>query len=392
MRVLMVNHTGHFSGAEVALLRLIHGLADDCECAVACPSGGPLSDRLRAEGIEQYEITGTEASMRLHPVKTPRALAKLVGSAFEVGKICNAIGADVIHANGLRSGLIASLTPRRNRPALVVQSHEHLPPGRVGRAVRRVIAARADKVIGVTDRTADNFNQGLRKPIAERVYISIDQARFRPGSTSPTDVRAQLRIPNEAFLLAQVAQITPWKGQDVAIRALHEVRAARPEREVHLLLVGEIEFDSLRYDNQGYATELRRLVSQFHLEACVHFLGRRDDVPAIMEAADVSLLPSWDEPFGTVAAESMAMATPVLVSSESGVSEYVEDGVSGRLLPAGEPERWGDGILDLMQRSPDDLAAMGERARQVADRFTDERYAREVRNVYRDAVLYASSG
>jgi glycosyltransferase involved in cell wall biosynthesis len=392
MRVLMVNHTSGFSGAEVALLRLIHGLGGDCQCAVACPSPGPFPDRLRAEGIEHYEITGTDASIRLQPSKTPRALVKLMRSALEVGAVSHRFGADVIHANGLRSGLIASITPRRNRPPLVVQPHEHLPPGRLSGWIRRTIAARADKVIGVTNRTADNFNHGLAKPIAECVYISIDQNRFRPGSNSATNVRAELAIPGDAFLLAQVAQITPWKGQDVAIRALQVVSAAEPKREVHLLLVGEIEFDSARYDNPGYAAELRHLVSQFHLEARVHFLGRRDDVPAIMEAADVTLLPSWDEPFGLVAAESMGVATPVLVSSESGVSEYVEDGVSGTLLPAGDPQRWGEAILELMQRSPEQLAAMGKRARQAVDRFTDERYAGEVRRVYREALSSASRG
>jgi glycosyltransferase involved in cell wall biosynthesis len=392
MRVLMVNHTGNFSGAEVALLRLIDGLDGGCECAVACPASGPLPDRLRAAGIEQHEITGTDASLHLHAVKTPKALAMLIRSAREVRTIANEIDPDVIHANGLRSGLIASLTPWRKRPPLVVQSHEHLPPGPVSTAVRRVIAARADKVIGVTERTAANFNHGLAQPIAEAVYISIDQKRFHPGSNSPSGVRAELGVPEQAFLLAQVAQITPWKGQDVAIRALREVSLAKPHREVHLLLVGEVEFESARYDNPGYAAELRRLVSEFQLQARVHFLGRRDDVPTIMDAADLTLLPSWNEPFGLVAAESMGMATPVLVSSESGVSEYVEDGVSGRLLPAGEPQSWAEAILDLMQRSPDQLAAMGERARQVAERFTDERYARDVRGVYRDAVLAASKG
>jgi L-malate glycosyltransferase len=392
MRVLMVNYTSGFSGAEVAMLRLIHGLADGCECAVACPGAGPLPDRLRTEGIEHYEITGTDASIHLHPVKTPRALVKLMRSAFELGAICDDFGADVIHANGLRSGLIGSLTPRRSRPALVVQSHDHLPPAHLSRLVRRIIAARADKVIGVTERTAANFNQGLAEPIAECVYISIDQKRFRPGSNSATDVRAELGIPEGSFVTAQVAQITPWKGQDVAIRAIREVRAGQPHREVHLLIVGEVAFDSGRYDNSEYEIELRRLVSNLGLEPFVHFLGRREDVPAIMEAANLTLLPSWNEPFGLVAAESMGVSTPVLVSSESGVSEYVEDGVSGRLLPAGDPQRWGEAILELMQRSPEQLAAMGMRARQAVDRFTDERYAGEVRRVYREALSSAARG
>jgi glycosyltransferase involved in cell wall biosynthesis len=392
MRILMINHTANFSGAEVALLRLIEGLSPNCDCAVACPSDGLFPDRLHSLGIEHHRITGSDASLRLRSARTPLALLNLMRSARQVRVISRKIGADVIHANGLRSGLIGCLIAGRNRPPLVVQSHEHLPTGRLGQIVRRVIAARADAVIGVTNRTAANFNDGLAQPIATRVYISIDQKRFRPGSTSKDELRTQLGIPEHAFLLAQIAQITPWKGQDVAIRALHEMGMAGVRREVHLLLVGEVEFDSARYDNRGYAAQLRRLVAEFGLEDRVHFLGRRQDVPAIMEVADLTLLPSWNEPFGLVAAESMAMGTPVLVSSDSGVSEYVENGVSGHLLPAGEPHRWAEAILELIDGDSERIPAMGEQARARVSLFTDENYAKEVRGVYREALSSALRG
>lgn len=390
MRVLMVNHTGRCSGAEVALLRLIAGLSSGgCECAVACPATGLLPDRLSAAGIEHFPITGTDASVRLSPLKTSGAALNLIRSALEVGAISKRFGADVAHANGLRSGLIASLTPGARRLPLLVQSHEHLPPGRLGHAVRRVIAARSEVVVGVTNRTANNFNEGLAKPVAECLYISIDQERFRHQHSQDADLRGELGISSDAFLLAEVAQITPWKGQDVAIRALHGLEAAGAPREAHLALVGTVEFESARYDNRRYAAELRSLVRELGLADRVHFLGRRDDVPAIMRAADATMLPSWNEPFGLVAAESMGVGTPVLVSSESGVSEYLEDGVSGHLLPVGEPAAWSATIAELM-RSPDRLHAMGRHGQQAVRKFSDGRYAADMRAAYLRAISSAS--
>ena len=79
----------------------------------------------------------------------------------------------------------------------------------------------------------------------------------------------------------------------------------------------------------------------------VHFLGQRPDVPEIVQELDLSLLPSWDEPFANVMLESMSMRTPLLVSEVGGGPELVEDGVSGRLLPPKRPER-GRGGADLL--------------------------------------------
>jgi glycosyltransferase involved in cell wall biosynthesis len=106
----------------------------------------------------------------------------------------------------------------------------------------------------------------------------------------------------------------------------------------------------------------------------VRFLGRRDDVPAILSALDLLLLPSWEEPFGTATLEGMAAGTVALVGADGGAAEYVEDGVSGRTLPPRDPRLWAAAALDLL-RDPERRRAMGERARVVAARFTDEAYA-----------------
>ena len=73
----------------------------------------------------------------------------------------------------------------------------------------------------------------------------------------------------------------------------------------------------------------------------MHFLGQRDDVPEILRALDLSLLPSWEEPFGLVTVESMAVGTPPLVSDVGAGPELVDDGVTGRMLRAqATPTLW----------------------------------------------------
>jgi glycosyltransferase involved in cell wall biosynthesis len=178
-----------------------------------------------------------------------------------------------------------------------------------------------------------------------------------------------------------VAQITPWKGQDTSIQALAQLR--REGIDAHLLLVGEVAFSGrgVRYDNEGYLRDLHALVAQHELTGRVHFLGQRDDVPGLLKEIDLSLLPSWDEPFANVMLESMAMRTPLLVSDVGGGPELVEDGVSGRLLAPKRPEVWAQAIRELLADRPS-LELLGERAREVTGEFSAEAHVRAMLRAY----------
>ena len=151
----------------------------------------------------------------------------------------------------------------------------------------------------------------------------------------------------------------------------------------HLLIVGKIAFSGkgVRYDNHAYLERLHRLVAELALRDSVHFLGQRRDVPGILRELDLSLLPSWDEPFANVMLESMAMGTPMLVSSVGGGPELVEDGVTGRVLPPGARRLWASAVRDLLG-DRQALARMGTGARAATASFSDEAHARDMLDVY----------
>jgi len=146
-----------------------------------------------------------------------------------------------------------------------------------------------------------------------------------------------------------------------------------------------VAFSSQRFDNRGYKRDLQALARELGVEHAVHFLGQRDDVAGLLAAADLLLLPSHDEPFGLVVAEALAVGTPVLATNRGGVGEYVEDGVSGHLLPPGQPAAWATAAGALLE-DPDALQTMGVEGLIAASRFTDERYSAEMLSVYRQAV------
>jgi len=359
-------------------MRLLEGLGRRHSVVVACPSSGRLPSELRRRGVDWLPILPITASLRPHPVRTPRALIQISRAGIGASQIARRVRPDVIHANGLRAGLITAVTARLNQPPILVQVHDILPRTRFADAVRRTIIATADAVSAVSDKAAAAFNEGLQRPKAFRTHISIDHRRFDPLVLEAGRLRAERGI-GDAPLLAQVAQITPWKGQHVAIEVLAQLREF--ERSAQLAIVGGVRFASERFDNEGYERQLHTLVNQLGVSDSVHFVGHREDVPEVMKTADLTLLPSTNEPFGTVALESMAVGTPPMVSADGGMSEFVEDGISGRVLPREAPGEWARAAQSLL----DDrraLSRMGDEAIRAASRFTDERYAREIETVY----------
>src|SRR5438093_9202175 len=114
------------------MLRLLDGIAAEHPRAVACPPEGGLKVALAERGIDQFDIPGTDISLTLHSVQTVRGLTRLVASGLSLRRTARRFGADVIHANSVRAGLIAIVARRLGGPPVVVQCHDHLPRNRVG--------------------------------------------------------------------------------------------------------------------------------------------------------------------------------------------------------------------------------------------------------------------
>ena len=389
MRILFVNHTSAWSGAEVSLMRLIEQLRHDHEVCVACPAGGPLADALARAEVRHLPLPEVALSMRLHPLQTLVGLGQLAAACLAVTRAVRRSGPDVVHANSMRAGLMAALKLLPGSPPVVVRTHDRLPRTPLARGVRAIIVHSAAAVVAVSDYTARRFNEGLDPPVATRVYNGIDHELFDPDRVQPAPLREQLGVAPDALLLGQVAQITPWKGQDLAVRALAQMRS--DGLDAHLLLVGGVAFagKSVRYDNRAFLRRLGRLVDQLGVRPAVHFLGQREDVAEVLRALDLSLLPSWDEPFGLVTVESMALGTPPLVSFTGAGPEVVQDGITGRLLDPRRPRAWAQAAAEL-HADPSARALMGERARAAAWRFRDDVHAREMVAVYARALGQAS--
>jgi glycosyltransferase involved in cell wall biosynthesis len=384
MRVLYVNQTAQVSGAERSLLALLDGLGGDPEALVACPSG-ELSDALRAIGADVAPITGTQASFRLHPVHTSRGLVEIGRSSLQVRRLASRAAPDLIHANTTRASLLALPARRRSGPPVIAHIRDWAPEGRFSRFVLGVIARRADAILANSAYIARQFDGlSLREPVRV-VHNPVDLHRFDPAVVDGAEVRRELGVADDATVLAVVAQLTPWKGQDDAIKALAALGPRAPE--AILLLVGSAKFagPGTQFDNRAFERDLHGLAAELGVVERVRFLGERSDIPAVLAATDVLLMPSWREAFGRVAIEAMAIGVPVVASDVGGPAEIVRDGVDGLLLPPCRPEEWAAALVGLVG-DRERRATMGRRALERARDFSLDKHVAAVRSIYDDLL------
>jgi len=389
VRVLYVNHTAEVSGSERSLMILLGSLPSDVQPLVASPPGR-LSQAVQELGVPVTPITATAGSLRLHPAHTPRALAEMSLAALQVHRAARRHRAEVVHANSIRAGIELALA--RVAPAAdVVFVRDCLPPGTATTATLRLIAAAATTVVANSRYTAESVRASAPNARLEVVHPAIDPMQFDPARIDRAAARARLGVAGtRRVLIGVVAQLSPWKGQDTAIAALRLLR--EQHLDAHLLLIGSAKFvaRSTRFDNAAYVAGLHRMVADAGLQDRVSWLGERDDVPELVRALDILLLPSEEEPFGRALLEAMALEVPVLATNVGGPSELVRDGRDGYLLPPREPAAWAQAVRRVSE-SPEHGREMGRAGRlRIAEGFDVEHHVEAVLAVYRRAIARRS--
>lgn len=385
MRVIYANHTAEVSGAERSLLALVGALPDTVQPRLAAPRGRLSADAERL-GIPTTTITGTTGSLRLHPLHTPRALADMSAAALQVSRAARRHRTELVHANSIRAGIILALA-RLSPAATVVHIRDCLPPSSVTTTTMRLIAATATTLVANSEYTARSVRAAAPGACLEVVHNPVDLARWDPARIDRTRARAALGQAGErGLLLGVVAQLSPWKGQDTAIEALKLLR--EEDIDAHLLLIGSAKFvaRATRFDNESYVARLRKLVTDAGLDDRVSFLGEREDVPELVRALDVLLLPSWQEPFGRALIEAMALNVPVIATDVGGPAEIVEDGHEGYLVPPRKPEAWAQALRRFAE-DPKRGREIGRAGRRRVEReFTLERHVGRMLDVYDQAI------
>ncbi len=362
MKVLLVNHVARMSGAEASLLGLARGLpGQGFEVEVALPPGGPLSERLAGLAVPLHPVGLARLKRRASPLRQLGAAVRLGMSARLLAGVARRRGVALIDANSTTAALAALLAARWAGVPGIWHVRDLVSLAGFGPRLGRLAA----RVIAISGAVADSLRQCGVDPARIRVVPNgIDPEAFRPDPEAGARLRRELGLPPEAFVVASVGQIVPWKGHHVLLDALGRLRRAGSAGDLRALIAGADLFG----DHPDYEALLRARAQAPDLAGAVCFLGHRTDVAAVYNAADLFVLASRREPFGRALVEAMACAKPVIAGREGGPAEIVTEGVEGLLLPPADPEALAAAISRI-HCDPELAGRLGEagRRRVLAD-------------------------
>lgn len=240
-----------------------------------------------------------------------------------------------------------------------------------------------DRVVTVSEGTRQHYlgHGGFAPEQIVTIHNGINLAPFDElHADARQATRRDLDLPDDAPVLITVAVLRPQKGIQLMIAAMREILQAVPG--AYYLVVGDGEHD----------TTLKRLAQEHGVAERVRFTGMRQDIPALLAASDIFVLPSMTEALPTVLAEAMASRRPIVASSVGGVPEMVEHERSGLLVPppSSSPQtasaRLAAACTRLLQH-PEEATAMGQAGRTIVEqRFEIGRQAQRLGDLYQDLL------
>jgi glycosyltransferase involved in cell wall biosynthesis len=351
---LLLGELARGAGAQGFVLSVSHLYDDDA---------GPAAARLRSAGVEPRFLSAGG-------LLAPRTLMR-------VRRHLAALHPDVLHTHLEYADLVGGAAARTLGLPAVSTLHVMDPRAgardrvraRLATAVRRRWHAR---VIAVSDhlRTA-YLTAGADRPAHVTTVHNGIATHAAPGAGAL--VRAELGIGPDELVVAVVAVLRPGKGHDLAIAAVEEV--GRTVAGVRLEIAG----DGPARDE--VARSAARLGDRARL------IGHRDDIMAVLDAADVLLHPSRADAFPTVLLEALAAGVPIVATAVGGIPEIVEGGRTGLLVEPPFDHRAFVPLLARLLADPDLRRAIARRGRERFDQeFTADRWAARLRAVYEDVT------
>lgn len=311
--------------------------------------GSELARRLAADRVPLRDAAW-------HSALDPRALLAACRAAERHG---------ILHAHDGHALTLAWAAARLTGAHLVATRRVDFPLRRAG------LWTRTDRVIAISAAVRDALLAGGVAPSRiALVHSGIDVEGL--ARTRPRDPRPSLGLAPGTPLAITTGALVRHKDHATLIRAAAIAAALRPD--LHWAIAGS-----------GYLRpELERLIAETGTAARVHLLGEVPDAESLVASADLFVMSSREEGLGTSVLNAMALGVPVVGTRAGGIPEMLEGG-AGRLVAVGDAEALARAVVEVLADA-DGRSRMVEQARTAVRRFSDERMAEGVLQVYRSLV------
>lgn len=362
MHILHSEASGHWGGQEMrTLMDAVRFLRAGHRVTILAPPRAALTARAREAGLETVPL-------RLgHPPWSPAVVARLT-------RLFKRLGAEVVHTHSSADSWAAGLAARLAGAALVRTRHICAPMEHrvLGRRLIKPVYRLPDALIATSAAIRDTLAAlGVEPRRLHLLPSGIDLDRFRPRQDVAA-LRSALGLAG-APVVTMVAMLRPEKRADLFLEAA--ALLARSFPEALFLLAGHAE--------QVYLAALKEQAERLGIAARVRFLGHREDVPELIAASDVCVLPSaGNEGTPQAVIQYLAMARPVVATAVGGVPEVIEEGRTGLLVRPGDAAQLSGSVAWLLG-NPERAQAMAGAGRWlVTQRFDADRVAERTLEIY----------
>lgn len=364
LRILHLNTEPTWRGGEQQLLYLLDGLAErGVASELVSQPGSPMTVRARDHGHVVHEV-------RMHGEADPLAIWRL-RRLMRRGYFSFA-HAHTSHAHTL--GAVAAASLGRRRPRMIVARRVDFSIFRrsffglnhlkylhgvdqyitVSEAIRRVL-----------------IDDGVPAERIECVHSGIDVGKILRAPERTAELRAELGVPSGHKLVANVAHMADHKGQRYLIEAVPEVLRTHPQTTFAIVGKGELRED------------LERQARELGVQDSVRFPGFRTDVPSLLKALDIFVMPSHMEGLGTSVLDAMAAKTPVVGTEAGGMPESVRHEQTGILCPIRDAGAIARGVVRYLEE-PEFAQRMAANAFDLVQRdFSTDAMVEGTLRVYR---------
>ena len=384
MRVLFVTDSPTVSGAEHVWFDYLPELARPGRSAHAYISAS--SPRLIA-ALDQrgatYTTTRAFSEQMIEVTLRPSAIVAYAHAFRQVRRELVALIArerpTVLHAISFPACLYAALAARATGVPLLWHEHNIKRIHAVNTQLYRFVASTCAWIVGPSRAVTDNLaTAGLPAAKLVPLYNGIDLAKFAPDDVRARARRQEFGWPEGAPVVGLFGQLLAKKGHETLIAAAPAIRAAAPD--ARFVFVGALE-------NPPYEAHLRQRIASAGLTDAFQFTGWRNDVPHLMRAVDLLVVPTTtQEPAALSLMEGMAMGRPLVASRTGGTPELLVEGETGLIFPPGDAEALAAHVTTLL-RDPQRRQQMGAAGRARMEReFTVQKHVAGMLDLYTRAT------
>jgi len=374
-------------------------------CILDNRCGGPhrlahaVAGRLRQYNIETVFLLGHKAGETWQPDGFPSFLCRRIqcfrrqaplrnllrfGAALPrnlrtIRRIIESNEIDIIHVDGVTNFVPAWSGHWTGRPVLWLYN-DYLPP-LLQRLLLPLVRAWASTVAVQGHCLREPLTAGYPTLRDKTVVLpaAVDTAKFAADASTPARrarLRQELGLPADATVVGTVRNINRFKGYTYFLEAAGRIKKAIASAK--FLVVGR-KLDT----DPGYWDHLQRLTRQLGLEPDVIYTGFREDIPAVLSALDLFVLPSLQESCPVALLEAMAMQVPVVATNVGAVREMVTHEQTGFVVPPADSEALARAALTVLALPESRRRGMVEAARRkVEQEFALDAIARQQNELY----------